>query len=170
MTEDVLCGHCLVQEMGKDQPPKHCTTTYRGHGYSNTRTITASLPGKARRICSWALKPRSLSGFPGKEEHCRQKKGMSEGTGGKWWWFDLLGDRVVVGEREEIDTAQHPKFFRQRKRTQSGGQRGRGKRKANQTCEVLKDIVNSDSPGWRWRWAAGPWTAFLSPLPPVLLL
>ena len=80
------------------------------------------LPGKARCICSWALElRRSLPDFPGKEEHFRQKKS----TDGKWWWFDLLGNGVVRGERKETDTVEHPLFITRRKRSQSGGRRGK---------------------------------------------
>lgn len=78
--------HCLVQEIEvrrqitRDQGHKHDTPMSAGHDRNDIRATTATLPGKARHICSWDLKLRSLSGFPREEEHCRQKKSIPKGT------------------------------------------------------------------------------------------
>lgn len=69
---------------------------------------------------------------------------------------------MVIGERKETDTVQHPLFITRRKRTQAEGGEGR---KTSQACEILKDTVNSDPAGWRRRWALGPWTSRLGSLP-----
>ena len=119
------------------------------------KTVTQEweeLPGKARRICSWALElRRSLPDFPGKEEHFRQKKS----TDRKWWWFDLLGNGVVRGETKETDTVEHPLFITQRKRSQSGGWRGKKNQPSlwdperQSTVTQLADSPVRGLPFWR---------------------
>lgn len=46
MTEDVPCGHGLVQETGQDRCHKHCATTYTGHEDGNTRVRRAVCQGR----------------------------------------------------------------------------------------------------------------------------